>query len=211
MKLRELRKVLNDLMKSLDDKNVRREVNKTYKYINQELAKDLDSSVSATFAGTAKQIQVDITLNRKDKNKLIKSKVKRKSIFDRITRNGKKLVKDIKRIGLENELSMKKRFKREYNNTKRIIRTDSHRIIERTKNFCNSLANRLGYQTKGRWVCSFKNSRDAHIRMHDQINDENGYFEIDGYKTKYPGGFGIAKLDINCHCKVRYERMKNNE
>lgn len=210
MKLRELRQVLNDLMNTLDDKNIRKEVNKTYKYINQELAKDLDSSVAGTFAGTAKQIQVDITLNKKDKNKIINSKVKRKTIFDRITRNSKKLIKDIRKIGIDNKINMKKRFNREYNNTKRIVRTDSHRIIERTKNFCNSLANRAGYKTKGRWICSFKNSRDAHIRMHNQL-EENGYFSIDGYRTKYPGGFGVAKLDINCHCKVKYERVKNNE
>ena len=211
MKLRELKQVLNDLMSVLDDKNVKKEVGKTYKYINQELAKDLNSSVNATFSGTAKQIQVDIILNKKDKNKIINSKVKRKTIFDRITINGKKLTKDIKKIGLDNKLNIKKRFNREYNNTKRIIRTDSHRILERTKNFCNSLANKAGFETKGRWICSFKNSRDAHIRMHNQINDSDGYFSIDGFKTKYPGGFGVAKLDINCHCKVKYERMKNNE
>lgn len=211
MKLRELRKVLNDLMSVLDDKNVKKEVGKTYKYINQELANDLNSSVNATFSGTAKQIQIDIILNKKDKNKIINSKVKGKSIFDRITRNSKKLIKDIRKIGIDNKLSLKKRFNREYNNTKRIIRTDSHRILERTKNFCNSLANKAGFETKGRWICSFKNSRDAHIRMHNQINDSDGYFSIDGLKTKYPGGFGVAKLDINCHCKVKYERIKNNE
>lgn len=208
MKLRELRKTLNDLMLTLKEDNISKEVKKTYTYINQELAKDLNSNVSAVFSGTAKQIQVDIQLNKKAKKELINSKVKGKSIFDRISNNGNKLIKDIKKIGLKSEFSIKKRFKREYTKTKRIVRTDSHRILERTKNTCNTLANKAGYKTQGRWICMFKNSRDAHIRMHNQISSDDGYFEIDGNKTKYPGGFGIAELDINCQCKIKYERVK---
>lgn len=54
------------------------------------------------------------------------------------------------------------------------------------------------------WFTSFQNSRDAHVAMDGQVVDvRNGYFVAPGgERTKRPGGFGIASLDINCNCAI---------
>lgn len=57
---------------------------------------------------------------------------------------------------------------------------------------------------KMEWFTSFQNSRDAHIAMNGQVADVlNGYFHAPGgARTRRPGGFGVASLDINCNCAI---------
>lgn len=57
---------------------------------------------------------------------------------------------------------------------------------------------------KMEWFTSFQNSRDAHIAMNgQQVPVLDGYFHApSGSKTRRPGGFGIASLDINCNCAI---------
>lgn len=54
------------------------------------------------------------------------------------------------------------------------------------------------------WFTSFQNSRDAHVAMNGQHADvKTGYFFApSGSRTRRPGGFGIASLDINCNCAI---------
>lgn len=50
-----------------------------------------------------------------------------------------------------------------------------------------------------------KEPRDSHVSANGQVADKNGYFHIDGFKTKAPQHFGIPSEDINCHCTMRIE------
>jgi transcription-repair coupling factor (superfamily II helicase) len=42
--------------------------------------------------------------------------------------------------------------------------------------------------------------RDTHADMDGEVPDKNGYFNVGGYETKYPGGTGAVEEDINCRC-----------
>ena len=45
--------------------------------------------------------------------------------------------------------------------------------------------------------------RDEHTQIHLQIRDVNNAFTTDvGNQAQYPGGFGIAELDIECRCSI---------
>ena len=118
-----------------------------------------------------------------------------------MTRNQNKLKQDIKKLKTKKQ-NLLKRFDKESKRTKRLFNVDNHRIKEKVKQFGMDLADRLGFEFDRQWNCTFQNSRDAHIKMHEQIADKDGYFHTEGFKTKSPGGFGVARLDCNCKCYV---------
>jgi len=89
----------------------------------------------------------------------------------------------------------------------RIVRTEQHRAsnvaaaesFEESKN----AADKLGLKIGKIWnAASDEVTRDEHADLDGQIADENGYFHINGLTTEYPGGFGIAAMDINCRCTI---------
>lgn len=45
-------------------------------------------------------------------------------------------------------------------------------------------------------------TRDAHRSLDGQIIGLDAAFKADGYSTMYPGGFGVAELDIQCRCTI---------
>jgi hypothetical protein len=54
------------------------------------------------------------------------------------------------------------------------------------------------------WVYTYESkTRRNHHHAHDGVVSENGYFIIEGHKTKAPGMFGIPGEDINCRCRIR--------
>jgi len=60
------------------------------------------------------------------------------------------------------------------------------------------------------WIHNKANDpRDSHLNANGQIADKKGYFHIGGYKTTAPQHFGIASEDINCHCTMRIEIIKD--
>lgn len=142
-----------------------------------------------------------IQLQQQQKQKIINEKVGGKTTNQRLTRNQNKLKQDIKKLKTKRE-SLLKRFDKERKRTKRLFKVDSHRITERVKQFGMDLAKDLGFEFDRQWNCVFKNTRDAHAKMHKQRADKNGYFHTEGFKTKCPKGFGVAKLDCNCQCYV---------
>lgn len=58
-----------------------------------------------------------------------------------------------------------------------------------------------GFDIHRSWVYTYEamKPRPAHVEAYGQI-DVNGYFIIDGYRTRGPGLFGRADQDINCRC-----------
>lgn len=85
-------------------------------------------------------------------------------------------------------------------------RVDTIAMTETTKaaGFANREALDQAGIDKGVWLTvKDGHARDAHRAMDGQVSDNGGYFTApDGHRTRHPGGFGVARLDINCRCAV---------
>jgi hypothetical protein len=214
MTLNKLREVLNSLTR-LDIKSKSEVIiHKKYKYIVDNISNTLDKRIIGTWKNNNRSLRLDLDLSKIEREKLKNKKVKGKNIFQRIISHRNQLIRDFKRIIKQEEAKKKKslreRLRSEYYKVKRTVVTDSHRIIENTKSTFYDKAIQKNENIEKVWICRFVRSRDAHKEMHEQVADENGYFTAPtGEKTKYPGGFGIAKLDINCHCRVKLRRKNN--
>lgn len=154
----------------------------------------------------------EIEIQKAERKALIEARVKGKNTGERLDRNKTKLKKDVKKIRKKKQpKTLKDRFGIEYRRTKNTIRNDSHRIQEKIKNYLfEKIENTFDIEKV--WNCRFENSRDEHMQMHTQVADEDGYFYAPGgAKTKSPGNFGIARLDINCKCYISIRRKTVNE
>lgn len=45
-------------------------------------------------------------------------------------------------------------------------------------------------------------TRHDHSKLDNQLRELDDEFDVSGHTALYPGGFGIAKLDIHCRCTV---------
>lgn len=85
----------------------------------------------------------------------------------------------------------------------RIVRTEAHRISEEGKFHSAQYAEENGIIIKKEWLCSMdERARSTHkdldgkkIPLEDEFKTPNG-------TALYPGGFGVAREDINCRCTL---------
>ena len=92
----------------------------------------------------------------------------------------------------------------------RIVRTESHRAREVGNLAATVEAAEMGINMKRRWLATLDGrTRDTHGAMDGQeieVFDEEGnlakFRSPEGGETEYPGGFGIAREDINCRCST---------
>lgn len=206
MKLRELKKIINNILLYENYSLISNEINKVFDIINADVEKDLNIIIKDVYKKYNNIYNLNLDISLKDLSRIKNKKIKGKNIFERLLRDKKRLLKIFKQHNIlkssEKDNMLKKIVDSEFYRIKRIVNTDSHRITEQTKDLWFNKAKNIKNIEKI-WKCSFKNSRDAHKKMHGQIADEEGYFYTSkGEKTKYPGGFGIASLDCNCNCKV---------
>lgn len=95
------------------------------------------------------------------------------------------------------------RGKINYHNAIRIARTEGHRANNQAKYESMLKQKEAGMNIKKRWSSTLDNrTRETHNKLEGQTKDIEEYFEVDGLKTLYPGGFWIAKEDINCRCTM---------
>lgn len=82
-------------------------------------------------------------------------------------------------------------FRTEYTRTRTQAKLDAIQEIEKD-----------GYTVTRHWLYTFeaKVPRPSHLASDGLAENDEGYFIIDGYKTKGPGLFSIASEDINCRC-----------
>jgi len=97
------------------------------------------------------------------------------------------------------------KFANTTNSLIKIVQTETHRATElanlTSTDKAKAAAERLGLILKREWRATLDGkTRDQHARLDGQIEDEEGYFQIDGRKGTAPGNFGIAEMDINCRC-----------
>lgn len=90
-----------------------------------------------------------------------------------------------------------------YNNVARIVRTESHRIANEAAMDAQYKAKEAGADVVKQWDASLdKKTRPEHRELDGQIRELDEPFEVNGNTAQYPGGFGVAGLDINCRCAV---------
>lgn len=206
MKLRDLKIYLNNILKKESYLLKVNEIENVFNIIESDVKKDLDIIIKDIYKQYNKIYNLNLDISLKDLSRIKNKKIKGKNIFDRLIRDKKRLLKILKQNNIlktsDNDIILKKSLNNEFYRIKRIINTDSHRIIEQTKDLWFNNAKKIKNIEKF-WKCSFNNSRDEHKKMNNQKADNNGYFYTkSGHKTKYPGGFGIASLDCNCNCKI---------
>lgn len=83
----------------------------------------------------------------------------------------------------------------------RIVRTEVHRVSEEGKQASRLHAHKLGILQNKKWA-SMKDerTRTSHEQLDGQEVPLDEPFEIRGLQAMQPGGFGVAKEDINCRC-----------
>ncbi len=92
-------------------------------------------------------------------------------------------------------------FRRAMNKAMRIARTEGHRIQNRAQMDTLNKAKEKGADVVKQWISTLDNrTRETHKILDGQIREIEDFFEVNGHKAKYPGGFGVASEDIHCRC-----------
>lgn len=84
----------------------------------------------------------------------------------------------------------------------RIHRTESTRLRTLTKLNVLSKLKSMGYRYKRSWLYTWESSvpRIHHVESDGLLEDDNGFFNVNGKLTRGPGLFGEPSEDINCNC-----------
>lgn len=86
----------------------------------------------------------------------------------------------------------------------RVLETESHRIYNDSILHVGEQAEAdTGGVTKTWFTMLDEKVRSEHQYLEGMTVGINDYFyTYDGFRTQYPGGFGIPELDINCRCAI---------
>lgn len=83
----------------------------------------------------------------------------------------------------------------------RVVRTEAHRVMEQGRQDSRDYADAHGVVTTKEWLSGAdERVRDTHRRLSGVKKRNDEYFEASGGRALVPGGFGIAREDINCRC-----------
>lgn len=128
-------------------------------------------------------LESDITVDVDEMEQTVYRKVEEKTFVDRVNEYADKetAVDDISRV----------------------IDTESHHSYNASS---YNTAVKAGSKTK-RWICTFVNSRDTHIYLHNtKLPIDAEFYTFAGNKAMYPGQFGVPEEDINCNCYLAFEK-----
>lgn len=85
---------------------------------------------------------------------------------------------------------------------RRIARTESHRMRE-FSTYESQIEAQKYEMFKRQWLATADTrTRHEHITLDGKFEGEDGKFHYGEWATFYPGGFGVAKMDIHCRCTV---------
>lgn len=102
-----------------------------------------------------------------------------------------------------------------FNDSLRIARTEAGRAQSEGQARAYDEAEEQGIEIVKTWVARHRNTRPEHNKLDGTHPDKNGYwYSTDPKtgkkaKTRYPHGFGVAGLDINCFCVVTAQLKKD--
>lgn len=89
------------------------------------------------------------------------------------------------------------------NKAYRIARTEGHRVQQEATYDAQIQAKKEGAEVVKQWVAiTDSRTREAHAELDGKIVEVEDEFVHSGHKALYPGGFGVAGLDINCRCRI---------
>lgn len=201
--------------------NIFKETNNLFNSQNLLLLALLKKNYRDTYLSEAKKLvkhaEKEIEIAMIESKKIIEDidlPISGLTIKDRINRNKQDTFLKIKEIitsGLIRGIDLKQLDKEiikalkvsEYKQN-RIIQTEMNRIENMAINEVYKQAEKAGLKFKKVWVATLdKRLRDSHRTLNGKYADNKGYFHFSGYKTEFPGGFGVASLDINCRCKIK--------
>ena len=102
--------------------------------------------------------------------------------------------------GLTNRL--RKAFSQSANDAKRTARTETTRVENMARyNAGKEWEKRTGEQATKTWICTFQNSRDSHIALHNITIPLDEDFQAYGGPMKYPGDGSRVGPEEICNCK----------
>lgn len=84
-----------------------------------------------------------------------------------------------------------------------IARTEGHRVASESEMDCMITAKSKGADVVKEWISTLDSvTRETHVELDGQVRELEEEFVIpsSGARAMYPGGFGIAKEDIQCRC-----------
>lgn len=85
--------------------------------------------------------------------------------------------------------------------TFQIARTEGHRVTAQANYDAQNKAKSKGADVVKQWDAALDGrTRPDHALLDGQIRELDEPFQVNGHEAMYPGGFGIAKEDINCRC-----------
>lgn len=186
----------------------------------------LRRTYSTSFDGTAEFInsiaddRFDGAISRERIKEVLDKKVGGKTLSERLNLNRDNALDDILssvETGLREgksyeEMSkvLQERYEVDINTSNRVVRTESHRVMEESKSDTVNQAAEQDIEVRKWWMTSQdERVRETHQDLGDKYSEDNAIpvdepFVIDGMEAMHPGGFGVAAEDINCRCITAY-------
>lgn len=98
-----------------------------------------------------------------------------------------------------------------YRRAMMITRTEAGRVQAVAREKAQLEARDLGIDFDKVWVATLDGrTRHNHAELDGTKADKDGYFEINGLRTKQPHMFGFASEDVNCRCRT-ISRLKDDD
>lgn len=98
-----------------------------------------------------------------------------------------------------------------YRRAMMITRTEAGRVQAVAREKAQAEARSLGIEFDKVWVATLDGrTRHNHAELDGAKADKDGYFEINGLRTKQPHMFGFASEDVNCRCRT-ISRLKGDD
>lgn len=210
-KYKRMRKLEAEIAKTV--KNHRQEADKIIKsLLRYSTLKSIEACVDRN---TLKPTRVKAIKARIDVDKIINETVGGRNWLERTRRIEGNVAYDIiseVRAGIDQGISyhemaanIDKAMGKYNGRPETIARTETHRVIETSKNDAMVEVNKEIPQMKIWRNAGDEKVRSTHEAMEGQKVPFNEPFELpSGAKTMYPGESGIASEDINCRCIVEY-------
>jgi SPP1 gp7 family putative phage head morphogenesis protein len=195
---------------------IKKSVDKTYGKLSTKMIKDLEILSDKSYLKGLINVKKTSTIKeeaQKLANLITNRKVAGKTITKRLFINFEKIKKDCLKIvksGLGKGQSYKqmaseisKTLNIDKRRALRIAWTEGHRIKEEATRRGFDRSRALGNEFDIEWMATKDSrTRPSHVALDGKKADKDGYFYSGEYKTKYPGGFGVAKEDIHCRCTI---------
>lgn len=184
----------------------------TYLTTFDETSTIINNIVDNRFQGLASSEMIEQT---------IEEEINGMTLSERLGKNKDRFVKDVmttteqglKKGDTYSTMSKKlqERYEVDINSANRVVRTESHRIMEASKDETMQQANKQGIETLKFWITSQdERVRSSHRSIGAKYSEENAIpvdepFLWSGMETMYPGNFpGAPSENINCRCITGY-------